>query len=241
MPSPPKVLQLPNACAQMGDAPLCGRASDDGAPSWAVGRPAAMGASRLPRKCDIGSVRTASPCPCSTLPVLAYASPESCFKAARAWSGVMESTAAVTWLAPVVLAAPLPLATKDESAPGTTGFVPVGAEPVPVVVDPLPVDAVPLPVDAVPLPVDAEPLPDEAASLPADAEPLPVEAEPLPVEAEPLPVDAEPLPVDPEPLPLEGGASWSSAPPTLLSLSVSPTLPIGTSLRESVMNAFFAS
>ena len=132
----------------------------------------------------------------------------------------MESTAAVTWLTPVVLPAPLPLATNDESAPGTTGFVPVGADSLPVVVDPLPVDAVPLPVDA---------------------EPLPVDAEPLPVDAEPSPVDAEPLPDDAEPLPLEGGASWSSAPPTLLSLSVSPTLPIGTSLRESVMNAFFAS
>ncbi|CAB3725322.1 hypothetical protein LMG6003_04273 [Achromobacter insolitus] len=77
--------------------------------------------------------------------------------------------------------------------------------------------------------------------MPVEVEPLPVEVEPLPVEVEPLPVEVEPLPVEVEPLPDTGGSSLSSAPPTLLSLPEPPMLPIGTSLRVSVMYAFFGS
>ncbi len=58
--------------------------------------------------------------------------------------------------------------------------------------------------------------------------------------AEPL-VDALPFLIDGDPLPVAGGASLSNAPPTLLWLPVLPTLPIGTSLRVSVMNALCVS
>ena len=51
----------------------------------------------------------------------------------------------------------------------------------------------------------------------------------------PMPTPDRPLPVDDEPLPVAGGSCLSSAPPTLLSLPVPPMLPIGTSLRVSVM------
>ncbi|MNT64642.1 hypothetical protein D3C72_2025580 [compost metagenome] len=70
---------------------------------------------------------------------------------------------------------------------------------------------------------------DEPASGAVDVVPLP------------FPFDDDPFAADDDPFPLTGGSSWSSASPTLLSLPVSPTLPIGTSLRVSVMKAFFVS
>ncbi|KAG0945198.1 hypothetical protein G6F31_014491 [Rhizopus arrhizus] len=170
-------------------------ASEDDAPNWAVGRPASVGASRLPRKWASGSVRTVSAWLCNTLAVLAYASPDSIFKAERASPGVMVRTAAATWLAPVSLAAAMPLPTTGDSVVVVV-----------VLVDPFAVDDVPLPVDAAP-----------------------------------FPAAADAFPVDAEPFPVAGGSSLSNAPPTLLSLPVSPTLPIGTSLRVSVMKAFLAS
>ncbi|KAG0776751.1 hypothetical protein G6F22_012353 [Rhizopus arrhizus] len=107
----------------------------------------------------------------------------------------MVRTAAATWLAPVSLAAAMPLPTTGDSVVVVV-----------VLVDPFAVDDVPLPVDAAP-----------------------------------FPAAADPFPVDEEPFPVAGGSSLSNAPPTLLSLPVSPTLPIGTSLRVSVMKAFLAS
>jgi hypothetical protein len=121
----------------------------------------------------------------------------------------MVRTAAATWLAPVSLAAAMPLPTTGDSVVVVV-----------VLVDPFAVDDVP---------------------LPADAAPFPAAVDPFPVDEEPFPVDEEPFPVDEEPFPVAGGSSLSNAPPTLLSLPVSPTLPIGTSLRVSVMKAFLAS
>ncbi|MNV41109.1 hypothetical protein D3C71_1327360 [compost metagenome] len=74
-----------------------------------------------------------------------------------------------------------------------------------------------------------------------DPLPLSITGDPFPAGVDPVPADDDPFPVDDDPFPVAGGSSLSKASPTLLPFSESPMLPIGTSLRVSVMNAFFGS
>ena len=85
----------------------------------------------------------------------------------------------------------------------------------------------------------AHPIPGDVVPAPDVGVPVPGAVVPVPGVVVPAPGVVEPVPGAVVPPPVAGGTSLSNDPPTLPWLPVPPTLPIGTSLRASVMNAVF--